>query len=156
MRSYGPYIALHLRYEKDMLAFSGCTHGLSPEEAEELKAIRYSTYLIYATLPLYRPCVKHFWLISFCRENTSWWKVKQIDPVEQRSKGYCPLTPKEVGIFLSSFGFPSSTPIYIAAGEIYGGDVHMVDLQSRYPLLMNKVWRIYIAHSWTFLLAYYC
>lgn len=111
MRAYGPYIALHLRYEKDMLAFSGCTHGLSPEEAEELKAIR---------------------------ENTSWWKVKEIDPVEQRSKGYCPLTPKEVGIFLSSFGFPSTTPIYIAAGEIYGGDVHMVDLQSRYPLLMNK------------------
>ncbi|KAI5654894.1 hypothetical protein M9H77_32081 [Catharanthus roseus] len=111
MRAYGPYIALHLRYEKDMLAFSGCTHGLSPEEAEELKAIR---------------------------ENTSWWKVKEIDPVEQRSKGYCPLTPREVGIFLSSLGFPSNTPIYIAAGEIYGGDAHMADFQSRYPLLMNK------------------
>lgn len=111
MRSYGPYIALHLRYEKDMLAFSGCTHDLSPEEADDLKLIR---------------------------ENTVYWKVKDIDSMEQRAKGYCPLTPKEVGIFLTALGFPSNTPIYIAAGEIYGGDSHMANLQSRYPLLMNK------------------
>ncbi|CAA0840757.1 O-fucosyltransferase family protein [Striga hermonthica] len=111
MRSYGQYIALHLRFEKDMLAFSGCTHDLSSEEAEELKSIR---------------------------ENTTWWKVKDIDPIEQRAKGYCPLTPNEVGIFLSSLGFPSSTPIYIASGEIYGGELRMADLRARYPILMNK------------------
>lgn len=111
MRFYGSYIALHLRYEKDMLAFSGCTHGLSPEEAEELKAIR---------------------------ENTVYWKIKDIDSTERRAKGYCPMTPKEVGIFLASLGFPSNTPIYIAAGEIYGGDARMSDLLSHYPLLMNK------------------
>lgn len=68
-----------------------------------------------------------------------YWKVKEIDSMEQRAKGYCPLTPKEVGIFLTALGFPSKTPIYIAAGEIYGGDSHMAELQSRYPLLMNKV-----------------
>ncbi|GMI90604.1 hypothetical protein like AT1G22460 [Hibiscus trionum] len=111
MRSYGHFIALHLRYEKDMLAFSGCTHGLSNAEAKELKTIR---------------------------QKTAHWKVKNIDARGQRAKGRCPLTPKEVGIFLNALGFPSKTPIYIAAGEIYGGDTRMADLRSRYPMLMSK------------------
>ncbi|CAL9066944.1 unnamed protein product [Musa banksii] len=111
MRSYGRYITLHLRYEKDMLAFSGCTYGLTPAESDELARIR---------------------------ENISYWKVKEIDSQEQRDKGYCPLTPKEVGIFLSSLGYPSNTPIYIAAGAIYGGDSHLADLHSRFPILLSK------------------
>lgn len=65
--------------------------------------------------------------------------MKDIDPLDQRAKGYCPLTPKEVGIFLIALGYPSTTPIFIAAGDIYGGDSRMVDLESRFPILMNKV-----------------
>ncbi|KAL6179423.1 hypothetical protein ACLB2K_050938 [Fragaria x ananassa] len=112
MRSYGPYIALHLRFEEDMLAFSGCTQDLSSAEADELRIIR---------------------------ENTPYWKEKEINPIEQRSKGYCPLTPKEVGIFLTALGYPSNTPIYLAAGKIYGGESHMAELRSRFPILMNKM-----------------
>ncbi|KAM0976781.1 hypothetical protein PS2_019378 [Malus domestica] len=111
MRSFGPYIALHLRFEEDMLAFSGCTQDLSPDEAEELRIIR---------------------------ENTPYWKEKEINSTEQRSKGYCPLTPKEVGIFLTSLGYPLNTPIYLAAGKIYGGESHMAALRSRYPILLSK------------------
>lgn len=42
-------------------------------------------------------------------------------------------------MFLTALGYPSNTPIYIAAGEIYGGDSRMADLQSRYPILKSKV-----------------
>lgn len=111
MRSNGPFIALHLRYEKDMLAFSGCTHGLSDPETEELTRIR---------------------------ENTPHWKVKVINSTEQRMKGLCPLTPKEVGIFLQALGYPSTTRIYIAAGELYGANGTRADLQARFPNLMSK------------------
>ncbi|XP_024023619.1 O-fucosyltransferase 38 isoform X2 [Morus notabilis] len=112
LRSRGErYIALHLRYEKDMLSFTGCTYGLTDAESEELKIMR---------------------------ENTNHWKVKRINSTEQRAGGFCPLTPKEVGIFLRALGYSSSTQIYIAAGEIYGGDSYLLELKSRFPNIIFK------------------
>ncbi|KAL9462380.1 hypothetical protein AB3S75_000395 [Citrus x aurantiifolia] len=107
----GRYIALHLRYEKDMLSFTGCTYGLTDAESKEL---------------------------TIMRENTNHWKVKKINSTEQRIGGYCPLTPKEVGIFLQALGYPPSTIIYIAAGEIYGGNTHLSELMYRFPNLVFK------------------
>jgi len=84
-----------------------------------------------------------FFLRKVCfnssRETTKYWKVKKINSTEQRIGGFCPLTPKEVGIFLQALGFPPSTPIYIAAGEIYGGNTHLSELSSRFPNLISKV-----------------
>ncbi|XP_077214254.1 O-fucosyltransferase family protein isoform X2 [Tasmannia lanceolata] len=111
LRSKGQYIALHLRYEKDMLSFTGCTYGLTETEAEEL---------------------------SIMRENTNHWKMKKINSTEQRIGGYCPLTPKEVGIFLRALDYAPSTSIYIAAGEIYGGNAHLSELRLYFPNLVFK------------------
>ncbi|XAR62330.1 hypothetical protein NMG60_11017054 [Bertholletia excelsa] len=107
----GRYIALHLRYEKDMLSFTGCTYGLTDSEAEELRIMR---------------------------ENTNHWKLKKINSTEQRMGGFCPLTPKEVGIFLQALGYAPSTLIYVAAGEIYGGHTHISELTSLFPNIVFK------------------
>ncbi|XP_052189179.1 O-fucosyltransferase 38 isoform X4 [Diospyros lotus] len=107
----GRYIALHLRYEKDMLSFTGCTTGLTDAESEELRIMR---------------------------ENTNHWKMKKINSTEQRNAGLCPLTPKEVGIFLQALSYPPSTLIYIAAGEIYGGNIHLSELKDRFPNVILK------------------
>ncbi|KAJ7945253.1 O-fucosyltransferase [Quillaja saponaria] len=112
LRSRGRrYIALHLRFEKDMLAFTGCTYSLTDAESEELRIMRV---------------------------NTNHWKVKVIDSTEQRRGGFCPLTPKEVGLFLRALGYPPSTLIYIAAGDIYGGSTRLSELTSHFPNLVFK------------------
>ena len=138
LRYRGKFISLHLRYEKDMLAFTGCTYGLSDLEANELTIMRYAQPKnIHIILFLHARCINFLSLHN--RERTSHWKLKDINSTEQRSEGNCPLTPNEVGIFLRAMGYPESTWIYLAAGEIYGGDKYISKLRSYFPNLVSKV-----------------
>lgn len=50
LRQKGPFIVLHLRYEMDMLAFSGCTQGCNQEEVDELTRMRWASTYWYSNL----------------------------------------------------------------------------------------------------------
>lgn len=111
LRQNGPFVVLHLRYEMDMLAFSGCSHGCNIEEVEELTRMRYAY---------------------------PWWKEKVIDSDFKRKEGLCPLTPEETALILTALGINHDVQIYIAAGEIYGGSRRMASLAAAYPNLVRK------------------
>uniref|UniRef100_A0A7N0TRU9 O-fucosyltransferase family protein n=1 Tax=Kalanchoe fedtschenkoi TaxID=63787 RepID=A0A7N0TRU9_KALFE len=111
LQGKGPFVALHLRYEMDMLAFSGCTQGCTPEEAEELKRLRYAF---------------------------PWWREKEIVSEERRLQGLCPLTPEEATLVLQALDFNKDTQIYIASGEIYGGERRLAVLRSAFPRIVKK------------------
>ncbi|KMZ68152.1 Peptide-O-fucosyltransferase [Zostera marina] len=108
LREEGHFIALHLRFEKDMLAFAGCFDIFNPQEQKILKDYRE----------------KHF-------------APKLLDYDRRRAIGKCPLTPEEVGLILRSMGFDNSTRIYIAAGEIFGGERFMAPFKKLFPRLEN-------------------
>ncbi|XP_057440413.1 rhamnogalacturonan I rhamnosyltransferase 1-like [Lotus japonicus] len=111
LRQNGPFLVLHLRYEMDMLAFSGCTQGCNTDEVDELTRMRYAY---------------------------PWWKEKIINSDLKRKDGLCPLTPEETALTLRALDIDQSIQIYIAAGEIYGGDRRMASLVKNYPNLVRK------------------
>ncbi|GFZ16956.1 O-fucosyltransferase family protein [Actinidia rufa] len=111
LRENGPFLVLHLRYEMDMLAFSGCTQGCNSEEVDELTRMRYAY---------------------------PWWKEKIINSDLKRKDGLCPLTPEETMLTLKALDIDRNMQIYIAAGEIYGGDRRMASLAEAYPKLVRK------------------
>ncbi|CAD5186986.1 unnamed protein product [Musa acuminata subsp. malaccensis] len=111
LRQNGPFLVLHLRYEMDMLAFSGCTHGCTIEEAEELTRMRYAY---------------------------PWWKEKVINSELKRKDGLCPLTPEETALILGALDIDRNIQVYIAAGEIYGGKRRMAALSDAYPNVVRK------------------
>ncbi|KAK4284901.1 hypothetical protein QN277_001672 [Acacia crassicarpa] len=103
------FVALHLRYEADMLAFSGCYYGGGDRERRELGEIR-----------------------------KRWKSLHASDPDKGRRRGRCPLTPEEVGLMLRALGFGSDVPLYVASGELYGGEETLAPLKALFPNFHSK------------------
>ncbi|CAI0382174.1 unnamed protein product [Linum tenue] len=103
------YITLHLRFEPDMLAFSGCYYGGGDREDKDLSAIR-----------------------------KRWKTLHSKNPEKERRHGKCPLTPHEVGLMLRALGYGSDVHIYVASGEVYRGEETLAPLKALFPNFYTK------------------
>ncbi|XP_031102995.1 O-fucosyltransferase 6-like [Ipomoea triloba] len=103
------YITLHLRFEPDMLAFSGCYYGGGDKERIELGKIR-----------------------------KRWKTLHSSNPDRMRRQGRCPLTPEEVGLMLRALGYGRDAHIYVASGEVYGGEETLAPLKALFPNFHSK------------------
>ncbi|GLU13825.1 hypothetical protein SLE2022_304350 [Rubroshorea leprosula] len=117
VRGPSRYLALHLRFEVDMVAYSMCDFGGGEYEEKELQAYRET----------------HFPLLIERLKNT-----KPVSPEELRKLGRCPLTPEESALVLAALGFKRGTYIYLAGSHLYGGNARMHPFTSLYPNLVAK------------------
>lgn len=111
------YLAIHLRFEIDMVAHSLCEFGGGDEERRELEAYREI----------------HFPALTLLKKTT-----KLPSPQELRSEGLCPLTPEEAVLMLAALGFNRKTHVFVAGSQIHGGRSRLVALTSLYPKLVTK------------------
>ncbi|XP_019168137.1 PREDICTED: uncharacterized protein At1g04910 [Ipomoea nil] len=113
MRSKGPYLALHLRMEKDVWVRTGCLPGLSREYDEMINKERKL-----------RP------ELLTSRSNMTYH--------ERKLAGFCPLNALEVTRLLKALGAPKSARIYWAGGIPLGGKEALQPLIKEFPHFYNK------------------
>ncbi|KAD3069376.1 hypothetical protein E3N88_37256 [Mikania micrantha] len=113
------YLALHLRFEIDMVAHSLCNFGGGEEEKKELQAYREI----------------HFPGLAGELNNTT----KMIpSPERLKAEGLCPLMPEETVLMLAGLGFKRDTRIYLAGAHIYGGKSRLNALTTLFPNMVTK------------------
>ncbi|MED6185664.1 O-fucosyltransferase 20 [Stylosanthes scabra] len=113
MRSKGPYLALHLRMEKDVWVRTGCLPGLSPKYDEIVNNER-----------IQRP------KLLTARSNMTYH--------ERKLAGLCPLNAVEVTRLLKALGAPKNARIYWAGGEPLGGKEALYPLINEFRHFYSK------------------
>lgn len=107
------FVALHLRFDKDMAAHSSCDFGGG--KIERLALAKYR---------------RDLWQGRVSNSHHS--------DAELRKLGKCPLSPEEIGLMLAALGFNNNTRLYLASYRVYGGAPRMGALHNLFPLMKNK------------------
>ncbi|CAN1152211.1 Protein PECTIC ARABINOGALACTAN SYNTHESIS-RELATED [Linum perenne] len=114
--SPNPYMALHLRFEKGMVGLSFCDFVGTRDEKAKMAEYRKKEW------PRRYKNGSHLWELS----------------LKKRKEGRCPLEPGEVAVILRAMGYPKGTQIYVASGQVYGGQNRMAPLRNMFPNLVTK------------------
>ncbi|KAB2088278.1 hypothetical protein ERO13_A04G136900v2 [Gossypium hirsutum] len=114
--SPNPYMALHLRFEKGMVGLSFCDFVGTREEKAKMAEYRQKEW------PRRYKNGSHLWQLA----------------LQKRKEGRCPLEPGEVAVILRAMGYPKETQIYVASGQVYGGQNRMAPLRNMFPNLVTK------------------
>ncbi|MCO5578145.1 hypothetical protein L7F22_031983 [Adiantum nelumboides] len=109
----GPYVALHLRLEKDVWVRTGCLPGLGPGFDDEVQHARIENPQLLTG-----------------RSNMTY--------TERKLAGLCLLNAAEVARLLKGLGASRSTNIFWAGGRPLGGDRALNPLIDEFGLLYNK------------------
>ncbi|WOH14298.1 hypothetical protein DCAR_0933817 [Daucus carota subsp. sativus] len=114
--STNPFMALHLRFEKGMVGLSFCDF--------------VATRLEKVLMGMYR---KKEWPRRY-KDGSHLWSLA----LQKRKEGRCPLEPGEVAVMLRAMGYPKETQIYVASGQVHGGQNRMAPLRNMFPNLVTK------------------
>lgn len=64
--------------------------------------------------------------------------MQDLNPEGEQRRGKCPLTPYEVGLMLRAIGFGNDSYLYVASGEVYGGEETLKPLKDLFPNFYTK------------------
>ncbi|XP_062109867.1 protein FRIABLE 1-like [Humulus lupulus] len=84
-------------------------------------------------LSAYRRYEKDMLAFTCCSQNLTMNEHEELTKMRN-----CPMTPREVAIFLETLGYPSDTQIYIVVGKLYGKD-GLQSLKQKFPNLSTKL-----------------
>ncbi|XP_076905431.1 O-fucosyltransferase 39-like [Bidens hawaiensis] len=113
IKGRGKFVALHLRFDKDMAAHSACDFGGGKAEKKALARYR-----------------KAIWQGRVLNS--------RFTDEELRNQGRCPLTPEEIGLLLTALGFKNNTRLYLSSHKVYGGEARISALRKLFPNIEDK------------------
>ncbi|WOL20234.1 hypothetical protein Cni_G29038 [Canna indica] len=108
-----PFMALHLRLEKDVWVRTGCHSGLGLQADLIIQEERSSKPQLLTSRT-------------------------KLTPQQRYLAGLCPLNAHEISRLLRGLGAPKNVRIYWAGGEPFGGEKALEPLKTQYPSLFNK------------------